>query len=99
MSAGPAVSLTARPPNRLVHPVLEPHDGRAQEPIPERSTSPRATSTLQQWIVRKRLTQTGRLEKRTLRHLSITSSARVNSGAGTVSPRAFAALRLIVSSN
>ena len=48
MSAGPTVSPTARPPNRLVHPVLEPHDGRAQEPIPERSTSPRATSTLQQ---------------------------------------------------
>ena len=35
MSAGPTVSPTARPPNRLVHPVLEPHDGRAQEPIPE----------------------------------------------------------------
>ena len=32
MSAGPTVSPTARPPNRLVHPVLEPHDGRAQEP-------------------------------------------------------------------
>ena len=28
MSAGPAVRLTARPPNRLFHLVLESHDGR-----------------------------------------------------------------------
>jgi hypothetical protein len=31
--------------------VLESHDGRALVPIPKRSTSPRATSTLQRWIV------------------------------------------------
>jgi transposase len=42
---GPAVQLTARPPKRLFRPVLESHDGRAQVPIPKRSTSPRATST------------------------------------------------------
>ncbi len=29
MSAGPSVSLTARPPKRLFYPVFEPHDGRA----------------------------------------------------------------------
>jgi len=40
MSAGPAVHLTARPPNRLFHLVLEPHDGRALVPIPKRSASP-----------------------------------------------------------
>ena len=28
MSAGPAVRLTARPPNRLFYLVLESHDGR-----------------------------------------------------------------------
>ena len=42
---------TARPPNRLFRPVLETHDGRALAPIPKRSTSPRATSTLCWWIV------------------------------------------------
>jgi hypothetical protein len=31
--------------------VLESHDGRALAPIPKRSTSPRATSTPQWWIV------------------------------------------------
>ena len=46
MSAGPAVRLTARPPNRLFYLVLESHDGRALVPIPKRSASPRATSTL-----------------------------------------------------
>jgi hypothetical protein len=37
---------SARPPQRLVRIVLESHDGRALVPIPKRSTSPRATSTL-----------------------------------------------------
>src|SRR5215831_17769037 len=41
MSAWPPVRLTARPPNRLFHLVLESHDGRALVPIPKRSTSPR----------------------------------------------------------
>ena len=45
MSAGPAVSLTTRPPNRWFRLVLEPHDGRALVPISERSASLRATST------------------------------------------------------
>jgi hypothetical protein len=35
----PAVSLTARPTNRLFHLVFEPHDGRAPVPIPKRSAS------------------------------------------------------------
>jgi hypothetical protein len=35
----------------LFHLVLESHDGRALVPIPKRSTSPRATSTLWWWIV------------------------------------------------
>src|SRR6476659_8129777 len=43
--------LTVRPPERLFHPVLESHDGRALVPIPKRSTSPRATSTLWWWMV------------------------------------------------
>jgi len=30
--------------------VFESHDGRALVPIPKRSTSPRVTSTPQQWI-------------------------------------------------
>jgi len=63
----PAVALTARPTQRLFHLVFEPHDGRALVPIPKRSASPRATSTMQWWIVWKRLTQNGRLEKRTWR--------------------------------
>ena len=37
VSAGPAVRLTARPPNRLFYLVLESHDGRALVPIPKRS--------------------------------------------------------------
>jgi len=49
----------------LFHLVFESHDGRALVPIPKRSTSPRATSTPQGWIVWKRLTPNGRLEKRT----------------------------------
>src|SRR6185436_18386394 len=40
----------ARPTLRLFHLVLESHDGRALVPIPKRSTSPRATSTLQRWV-------------------------------------------------
>ena len=48
---GPAVRLTAKPPQRLFHLVFESHDGRALVPIPKRSTSPRATSTLQWWTV------------------------------------------------
>ena len=44
---GPAIQLTARPPQRLFHLVFESHDGTALVPIPKRSTSPRATSTLQ----------------------------------------------------
>src|SRR5215470_12116428 len=47
----PPVRLTARPPERLFHLVFESHDGRALAPIPKRSTSPRATSTLPWWIV------------------------------------------------
>ena len=45
MSAGPAVRLTARPPNRLFYLVLESHDGRALVPIPKRSASPRDVDT------------------------------------------------------
>jgi hypothetical protein len=55
--------LTARPTERLFHLVFEPHNGRALVPIPKRSASPRATSTPQWWIVWKRLTLIGRLEK------------------------------------
>ena len=40
MSAGPAVRLTARPPNRLFHLVLKSHDGRAQVPIPREKHEP-----------------------------------------------------------
>jgi hypothetical protein len=40
----------ARPTQRSFRLVLESHDGRALVPIPERSTSPRATSTLQRWV-------------------------------------------------
>src|ERR1700675_989820 len=40
---------TARPPQRLFHLVFESHDGRALVPIPKRSTSPRAASTLNWW--------------------------------------------------
>ncbi len=47
MSAWPAARLTARPTQRSFRLVLESHDGRALVPIPERSTSPRATSTLE----------------------------------------------------
>ena len=36
----PAVRLTARPPKRLFHLVIESHRGRALVPIPKRSTSP-----------------------------------------------------------
>src|SRR4029450_4324378 len=42
--------LTTRPPERLLHLVLESHDGRALVPIPKRSASPHATSTLQ-WLI------------------------------------------------
>src|SRR6266576_6265869 len=48
---GPTVCKTARPPQRLFRLVFESHDGRALVPIPKRSTSPRATSTLWWWIV------------------------------------------------
>jgi len=65
MSAWTYRRLTVRPPNRLFRLILEPHDGRALVPIPKRSASLRATSTQQRWIVSKRLTQAGRLEKRT----------------------------------
>ena len=65
MSAWTCRRLTARPTKRSFRLVLESHDGRALVPIPERSTSPRATSTLQRWMVCKRLTPTGRLEKQT----------------------------------
>ena len=57
---------TARSPIRLFHLVLESHDGRAEVPIPERSASPRATSTLPLVHSLKCLTPTGRLEKPTL---------------------------------
>src|SRR5262245_26480943 len=43
---GPIVNLTVRPPKRSLHLVFESHDGRALVPIPKRSTSPWATSTL-----------------------------------------------------
>src|SRR3974377_2123816 len=36
----------ARSPERSFHLVFESHDGTAHVPIPERSTSPRVTSTL-----------------------------------------------------
>ena len=36
MSAGPTVSLTARPTKRLFRLVLESHDGRALAPIPKK---------------------------------------------------------------
>jgi hypothetical protein len=49
MSAWTYRHLTVRPTQRLFRLVLESHDGRALVPIPERSTSPRATSTLQWW--------------------------------------------------
>jgi len=64
MSLEPAVTLTVRPPNRLFRLVFESHSGRALAPIPKRSTSPRATSTLWWWIAWKCLTRNGRLEKR-----------------------------------
>jgi hypothetical protein len=35
----------------LFHLVFESHDGRALVPIPKRSTSPRAASTPNWWIV------------------------------------------------
>src|SRR5262245_38471804 len=44
-------------------------------------------------------TMSAKGQSRTSRHLSITSSARASSGAGTVSPSAFAVLRLIAISN
>ena len=47
MSAWTYRRLTARPPERLFRLVFESHSGRALVPIPKRSTSPRATSTLQ----------------------------------------------------
>jgi len=56
---------SARPPKRSFHLVFESHDGRALVPIPKRSTSPWATSTLQRRMVWKCLTPNGRLEKRT----------------------------------
>src|SRR5262247_2510698 len=65
MSAWPSVRLTARPPERLFHLVLESRDGRALVPIPKRSTSPRATLTPEVVDSLKRLTPEGRLEKRT----------------------------------
>jgi hypothetical protein len=40
MSLEPAVTLTARSPNRLFRLVLESHNGRALVPIPKRSASP-----------------------------------------------------------
>src|SRR6516164_3685337 len=43
--------LTTRPRERLFYFVLEFHGGRALVPIPKRSASPRATSTLQWRIV------------------------------------------------
>jgi len=46
---GPIVRVTARPPQRLFHLVFESYDGRALVPIPKRSTSPRAASTLHGW--------------------------------------------------
>ena len=44
-------NASARPTQRSFRLVLGSHDGRALAPIPERSTSPRGTSTLQRWIV------------------------------------------------
>src|SRR5260370_762785 len=46
MSAWTCRGLSARSPERSFHLVFESHDGRAYVPIPERSTSLRATSTL-----------------------------------------------------
>lgn len=58
---GPIVDLTARPLSRLFRLVFESHGGRALVPIPKRSTSPRATTTLVDSL--KSLTLSGRLEK------------------------------------
>jgi hypothetical protein len=46
MSAWTRRQLTVRPTERLFRLVLESHPGRALAPIPKRSASPRATSTL-----------------------------------------------------
>src|SRR5260370_15286037 len=46
MSAWTCRGLSARSSERSFHLVFESHDGRAYVPIPERSTSLRATSTL-----------------------------------------------------
>ena len=69
MSAWTCRQLTARPLFRLFHLVFESHTGRALVPSPKRSTSPRATSTLRRGLSEKRLTLTGRLEKRTSRQV------------------------------
>jgi hypothetical protein len=42
---------TARPPERSFHLIVKSQDRRALVPIPKRSSSPRATSTPQRWIV------------------------------------------------
>jgi len=51
MSAWTCRSSNGNAVQEIVPPVLESHDGRALVPIPKRSASPWATSTLQRWIV------------------------------------------------
>ena len=52
MSASSCCSTDGKAAEEIVPPRLRTsHDGRALVPIPKRSTSPRATSTLQWWIV------------------------------------------------
>jgi hypothetical protein len=51
LRGSPPKRETARPLQRLFRVVFESHAGRALVPIPKRSKSPRATSTLQWWIV------------------------------------------------
>src|SRR6516164_7813159 len=65
MSAWTCRQLSERSPKRSFHLVFESHDGTAYVPIPERSTSLRATSTPPVVDSQKRLTPNGRLEKRT----------------------------------
>src|SRR5207248_1435335 len=64
-------TIAARPPQRS----FESHDGRALVPIPKRSASPRATFVVDGL---KRLTLTGRLEKRTLAGVLCCGAKRVS---------------------
>jgi hypothetical protein len=50
MSAWTCRHSDGKADQKIGPPVLESHDGRALVPIPERSTSPWETSTLQRWV-------------------------------------------------